>query len=206
MSRYLRNIVFAGLIYCLTSAVVFAQQYNLPSRSNISAATGAFTASITIPEKTPVNAVASQGTITMSGIATADETFAVGAQTFTWKALRSIAGEVTIGADAPAAVTNIVTAITADLATVTAVDGTGDTVVITAVTKGVSGDSIVLTEASTNMAVDGTGTLGATTAGVNGTVGLANEIAADGTYLYHCIAQNSISGANWRRIALGSAY
>lgn len=157
-------------------------------------------------DKTPVNAVASQGTITMSGIAVADETFVVGAQTFTWKASRSIAGEVTIGADAPEAVTNIVTAITADLATVTAVDGTGDTVVITAATKGTAGDAIVLTEASTNMTVDGSGTLGTTTAGINGTVGLNNEIAQDADYLYICIVANTISTTNWRRISLGSAY
>lgn len=159
-----------------------------------------------LPEKTPVNAVASQGTITMSGIAVADETFVVGAQTFTWKASRTVAGEVTIGASAAAAVTNIVTAITADLATVTAVDGAGDTVVVTAATKGVAGDLIVFTENSTNMAVDGTGTLGATTAGVDGTVGVANEISADASYLYHAIATNTIADANWRRIALGSAY
>ena len=161
---------------------------------------------ISIPESTPVNAVAAQGTITMSGIATANETFVISTQTFTWKAARSGAGEVTIGANAPAAVTNIVTAITADLATVTAVDGAGDTVVVTAVTKGTSGNAIVFTEASTNMAVNGTGTLGATTAGVDGTVGSVNEVRFDGTYLYHAVAANTISGANWRRIALGSAY
>ena len=165
-----------------------------------------FTGSISTPEKTPVNAVASQGTITMAGIATANETFVIDSQTFTWKAARAAAGEVTIGADAPAAVTNIVTAVTADLATVTAVDGAGDTVTITAVTKGVSGNSIVFTEASTNMTVDGAGTLGSTTAGVNGTVGVANEIAQDATYLYVCIATNTVADTNWRRIALGSAY
>jgi len=174
-------------------------------------AAGAFTilsgsASVVIPDKTPVNAVASQGTITMSGIAVADETFVVGAQAFIWKAARGGTGEVTIGADAPAAITNIVTAITADLATVTAVDGTGDTVVVTAATKGVAGDTIILTENSTNMAVDGTGTLGATTAGVDGSVGVANEIAQDGSYLYVCLATNTIADANWRRIAVGAVY
>ena len=161
---------------------------------------------IATPESTPVNAVASQGTITMSGIATANETFVIDTQTFTWKAARAAAGEVTIGADAPAAVTNIVTAVTADLATVTAVDGTGDTVVVTAATKGVAGDAIVFTEASTNMAVDGTGTLGATTAGVDGTVATANEVRQDATYLYVSIAANTIADTNWRRVALGSAY
>jgi len=157
-------------------------------------------------DETPVNAVASQGTIDMGGIASAEETFVIGTQTFTWKASRSGAGEVTIGVDAPAAVTNIVTAITADLTDVTAVDGAGNTVVLTAATKGVAGNSIVLTEASTNMTVDGAGTLGTTTPGVDGTVGTANQVAQDGSYLYVCTAVNTIADDNWRRVSLGSAY
>ena len=111
--------------------------------------------------------IAAQGTITMAGLAVTGETFVIDTQTFIWKAARSAAGEVTIGANAPAAVTNIVTAVTADLATVTAVDGALDTVVVKAATPGAAGNSIVFTEASTNMTVDGAGTLGTTTAGVD---------------------------------------
>ena len=40
----------------------------------------------------------------------------------------------------------------------------------------------------------------------NGTVGVANEICADDSYLYHCIGANTITGANWRRIARGTVY
>ena len=40
----------------------------------------------------------------------------------------------------------------------------------------------------------------------NGTVGVANEICADDSYLYHCIGANTITGANWRRIAWGDVY
>ena len=159
-----------------------------------------------IPEETPVNAVAAQGTITMFGVADAEETFVIDGQTYTWKAARGAAGQVTIGASGAAAVTNIVTAVTADQTTVTAVDGAGDTVVVTAATAGVVGNSIVLTEASTNMSVDGAGTLGTTTAGVDGTVGTANETKADATYIYHCIAVNTIADDNWRRVTLGAAY
>lgn len=157
-------------------------------------------------DETPVNAVAATGIITMAGIAIAEETFVIGAQTFTWKAARSVAGEVTIGADAPAAVTNLVTAITADITDVTAADGAGDTVDLTAATKGVAGNSIVLTEASTNMTVDGSGTLGGAVAGVDGTVGTANQFAQDGSYIYVCTAVNTIADNNWRRVSLGSAY
>jgi len=162
--------------------------------------------SVQIPEDTPVNAVAAVGTITMAGIATANETFVIDTQTFTWKASRSGTGEVTIGADAAAAVTNIVTAITADLESVSAVDGDGNTVVVTAAVKGVSGNAIVFTEDSTNMTMDGEGVLGGTVEGVDGTVGAANEVRCDGTHLYVAIAANTVAGTNWRRVDLGSAY
>lgn len=109
--------------------------------------------------------VKAQGTITMSGIAVAAETFVIGAQTFTWRAARTVAGEVIIGADAAAACTNIIAAVTLDLATVVASQGGGTTVIITAAAVGVAGNALTFTEASTNMAVDGAGTLGTTTAG-----------------------------------------
>lgn len=157
-------------------------------------------------DETPVNAVAATGIITMSGVASADETFVIGTQTFTWKVSRSVAGEVTIGAGASAAVTNLVDAITADITNVTAVDGAGDTVDLTAATKGIAGNSIVLTEASSNMTVDGTGTLGGAVTGVDGTLGLANEIAQNASYLYVCIAINTVADNNWRRVSLGSVY
>jgi hypothetical protein len=40
----------------------------------------------------------------------------------------------------------------------------------------------------------------------NGTVGVANEICADENYIYHCVGINTVSGANWRRIARGDVY
>jgi len=106
-----------------------------------------------------------QGTITMSGIPVADETFVVDDQTFTWKDSRSGTGEVVMGADTGGCVTNIVAAVDLDLTTVTAEVGDGNTVVVTATTAGTAGNSIVLTENTTNMTVDGTGTLGGTAEG-----------------------------------------
>ena len=118
-----------------------------------------------------VNAVAAKGTITMVGVATADQTFAIGAQTFTWKAARAAlpggAGQVTIGAGADQACTNIIAAVTADLATVTAKRGPGNTVIITSVTPGAAGNNLIFTTASTNMGVDGAGKLGGTTSGAD---------------------------------------
>ena len=112
-------------------------------------------------------AITSVGTITMAGIAVEDETFIIDTQTFTWKILRAQRGEVTIGADAPEAVTNIVAALTADLTTVIATDGAGDTVVVTAIHAGVVGNAIDFSQASTNMTMNGSGHLGGTTSGVD---------------------------------------
>lgn len=114
-------------------------------------------------------AVKAQGTIVMTGLAVADETFRVGAQTFTWKAARGgTAGWVTIGATVAAACANIVAAVAADIpGTVVAATGSGTTVVITAFAVGAGGNATVLTEASTNTAVNGAGTLGGTTLGTD---------------------------------------
>ena len=85
--------------------------------------------------------------------------------------------------------------------------GTGTTVVVTASTKGVAGDLIEVSETMAN----GTWgseitTLGDTTAGVDGTVGIAGDKMYDTSYEYTCVADNTIADANWHRVSLGSAY
>lgn len=168
-----------------------------------------------LEEQTPVNAVASQGTLTMDTQPTADDTMTIGTKTYTFTADGTAAedGEIDVGADLADAKTLVVAAIngTDSINTahtqVTAAAFVGDDMVITASTKGVAGDLIATTEtftAETNVFDEAT--LGTTTAGVNGTLGTANQVCQDASYLYVCIAENSISGANWRRITLGSAY
>jgi hypothetical protein len=39
-----------------------------------------------------------------------------------------------------------------------------------------------------------------------GTVGVANEICADESYIYHSVGASTAATANWRRIARGEAY
>jgi len=67
------------------------------------------------------------------------------------------------------------------------------------VTAGVIGNALVLTEAATGIAVSGSGTLAS---GVNGTVGEMGNMKYDATYLYVCVADNDITGKNWRKVAL----
>jgi len=172
-----------------------------------------------LPEKTPVNAVASVGKITSDATAPSDtDTVTIDTKVYTFKtALTPTEGEVLIGISAATALDNLASAInhtgTADTdykcaavhPTVTATTNTDTTQLVAAKTKGVAGDLIALEEESTHLIVDAA-TLGTETPGIDGTVGVANETCADGTYIYHTPVANGISGNSWRRIALGSLY
>lgn len=103
--------------------------------------------------------VAATGTITVSGTPVANETLVVGAQTFTFKVARSIAGEVTISATPSTQAANIAAAITADIASTATAAAVSAVVTVTAATAGVVGNLIVLTEAATGIAVSGSGKL-----------------------------------------------
>jgi hypothetical protein len=162
---------------------------------------------------TPVNAVASQGTLTMDTQPTAGDTMTIGTKVYTFTADGTAAadGEIDVGADLADCKTLVVAAIngTDGINTahtqVTAAAFVGDDMVITASTKGVAGDLIATTEtftAGTNVFDDVT--LGTTTAGVDGTVGTAGQMKYNTSYLYLCGADNAISGANW--IRMGASY
>lgn len=102
-------------------------------------------------------AVSATGSFTVSGgVPIADETFTIGANTWTFKALRANAFEVTIGTDAPTTATNMITAINVDQTVgVEASDGGSGVATITAVTGGTAGNSITTTESATNVSVSG---------------------------------------------------
>jgi len=119
-------------------------------------------------QKPAVTATKAQGTMTLTGLPTADDTFVLGTTTLTAKADGS--GSVdhfTHGAGAAACVTNLVTTLgeCTGHAAWTAEDGAGNTVLITAAEAGAAGDAIVFTEALDNTTIDGGGTLGGTRAG-----------------------------------------
>lgn len=81
-------------------------------------------------------------------------------------------------------------------------DAAGDTCKFTADVKGVLGNEIACIQNMVN-ATFGAGLL---SGGIDGTVGAIREIRMDTSYVYFLIAANLISGANWRRISLGSVY
>lgn len=129
------------------------------------------------------------------------ETFTAGTNVFDAATL----GTTTAGVDCIAAdaVTAIVVSVTAnDTEGVGAADGAGDTVDLTADTKGTAANSIATTETMANGSF-GNATL---TGGIDGTIGTLRQTYADDSYYYICIAANTVAGANWRRISVGSVY
>lgn len=170
-----------------------------------------------LPEKTPVNAVAAAKILTFTGNAADNETVTIGATEYTFKETLAAAYDVLIGASASDTIDNLIAAInkatgegttygtgTVANASCSAVKADTDKLVATARTKGVAGNSIVIGKTVANA----TWASGAVvlSGGVDGTVGVLNETCVDASYLYHCIAANTIADANWRRVSLGTAY
>ena len=108
------------------------------------------------------------GTITLTGVPLTGEGFTIGPQKFWFRTAAANTNDITIGATAAATCTATITCINTLIPkVVTASQGAGTTVVITAVDPGVNGNAIVFTEACTLFAMDGSGVLGGTTAGVD---------------------------------------
>ena len=180
-------------------------------------------AAVGLPNKTPVNAVAAQGTLTVAagGAKILDgDTVTIGTKTYTFKTVLTVEpiteGEVLIGANDTAALLNLKNAINhegtpgtdyncaAAHPDVTATSSDATTLVVTAKVKGVAGNAIATTE--TEAGTDKAWGADTLAGGIDGTVGVANEICADENYIYHCVGINTVSGANWRRIARGTVY
>lgn len=156
------------------------------------------------PEGTPVNAVAAQGTLTFSDAVADAETVTIGAHVYEFKASGNakkgnIKVDVSGGVTAADAVTALVAAITANTASVvSAVDGTGDTVVVTAKVKGIAGNSIATTETCTKGAWGKTKLAG----GIDGTPAEKNSVLVDSEYIYVCTDDNTIADANWKKVEI----
>lgn len=116
-------------------------------------------------------------------------------------------GTTTAGVDCTKgdAKTALIAEVTAsDTQGVGAADGGGDVITLTADVAGVAGNSIALAETMAHGAFAGGAV--ALSGGVDGTVGTQWLTRVDASYLYVCIAAQTIADKNWRRIALGSTY
>lgn len=151
----------------------------------------------------PVNAVAATRVLTMDTQPTAADTVTIGTTVYTWVASGAEAGEINVGADLAAAKLNLVAAIngTDEIneahTLVTAAAFSGDTMTITAVTKGTAGNAIATTEtftAGTNVWAGAT-----MTGGVDGTVAVADTAVFYSGYLYYTPTEATTSTASWVR-------
>lgn len=126
------------------------------------------------------------------------ETFTAGTNVFSGATFGS--GDDCSAAEA---ITALVAAITAsDTQGISAADGAGDTIDLTADLAGASGNNITLAETLANGVFAGA----TMTGGVDGTVGSVHSFMVDSDYVYFTIADNTTAGKNWRRVSLGAAY
>lgn len=187
--------------------------------STVSATWSDLNSANSIEEGTPVNAVAATGVLTSDNTDVADgDTVTIGSVTYRFKDTMAQINDVKRhGTTADTTLANLVAAINGSgtpgteyfTGTVQNPDFSSSTVsahaiTVTARVKGVAANSLAKTETSSHLDWDGAGAV--FTGGVDGTVGIANQVLADASYLYHAVAANTISDANWRRISLGSAY
>lgn len=137
------------------------------------------------------------GGVAGNAIATT-ETFTAASNVFAATTLET--GADCSAADAVAALVVAITAV--DTQGVGAADGTGDTVVLAADAAGVSGNAIVIGETLAN----GSFTEDAIvlSGGVDGTPVDCPGFMMDESYLYVCVAVNTATGKNWRRVSIGS--
>lgn len=127
------------------------------------------------------------------------------------------ANDVLIGISVEASIDNLVLAITAGAGIgvnygtgttvntlATAVKASVATMTATNKIKGVIGNATAIDEdlADGSWALD----VKFLSGGIDGTVGVANEIRQNATDFFVCIAANTIADANWRKMSLGSAY
>jgi hypothetical protein len=139
------------------------------------------------------------GTITLTtGGATAGQQFQIGSQVFTFVTSGTATGNVVLSSSTTTEGNNIVTSITRDIPTLVTAARSGSTVVVTAVTGGSSGNSIVFATLGTvsNFAMNGSGFLGGTTAG-NDTGSLRYWEGNNSGGFSRCVNNCTQPGATW---------
>ncbi len=139
-----------------------------------------------------------QGTITLTtGGASAGQQFQIGPQVFTFVTSGSATGQVVLASSTTTEGNNIVTSINRDIPTLVTAARSGASVVVTAVTGGTSGNSIVFQNINAaNFAMNGGGFLGGTTPGDN-TGSLRYWEGNNSGGFSRCIHNCTLPGATW---------
>ena len=97
--------------------------------------------------------------------------------------------------------TNYATGTTVN-ALATAVKASAATMTATNKIKGVIGDDTAIAASGADLSWEEDATK--LSGGVNGTVGVKNQIVVDATNVYMCTATNTIADANWKKLVLQS--
>ncbi|MBP7341368.1 MAG: hypothetical protein KA957_03535 [Syntrophaceae bacterium] len=146
------------------------------------------------------------------------ETVTIGAKTYAFvAALTPAEGEVLIGATLEATLTNLKNAINhtgtpdTDYSCAEAhpsVSATADAthLVATAKVKGAAGNAIATSDAEAGEETHMAWAAETLEYGIDGTAAPARAICADNSYIYYCIAANTVADANWRQISIGTVY
>ncbi len=212
------EVLSAVQIRTLINVADGANNYVHPNHTgNVTSTGDGATVLASLPTGTPVNAVAASKVLTLSGLALEGEIVTIGAVAYKFTATVTLANDVLIGVSAEACIDNLVLAITHGAGEgtnygtgtvanplATAVKASPSTMTVTNLIKGIVGNSTPIAETLTNGSFAGGATF--LSGGVDGTVGIQWQPMVDASYLYICIAANTIADANWRRIALGSAF
>lgn len=160
-------------------------------------------------ESAPQNAKKATATLTFSGTVSDGQTVTIGSDVYEFDTAATstiTAGHIRINVNAAqtasAAVTALVAAITGNTSSkVTASDGTGDTVVVTAKALGPSGNDIAVSTDATN------GTWGTDVTALSGgqwatPCKAVGTLVKDTTYYYVCTTEGNISDTVWKRFTL----
>lgn len=151
----------------------------------------------------PVNPKGATGTLTFGDVVADAQTVTIGTEVYEFKtsgnaSTGKIKVDVSGGVTAPAAVTALVAAITANSTLVNAVDGEGDTVVVTAKIVGTSGNDITIATTCANASWGEKVTKLA-----NGQFGTPcsqkDVIVRDDDYYYWCEKEGGKSTVVWKR-------
>ena len=159
----------------------------------------------------PVNAVEAQGLVTFTDDVTQGELLVIGADTYEVDIdaagvtegnipITLASGAITQEDSGTALTTAMVASGTEDISAGDVGDGT---VTLTADVAGVSGNLTALLATGAHVAVDAA-FMGNTVIGVDGTVGVKNQILMTTSALYFASLTNTVADANWRKIAFTS--
>lgn len=187
--------------------------------SSIAADGGLTAPSVTLPDAgAPVDAVAATGTVSTTGTPGDGNTVTINSRVYTFKTALTPANDEILIDGQDNSLTNLEHAInnsggvpgtdyqvaTAN-ADVTAGDVGTHAITLTAIVKGVSGNSISLDKTGTNVKVNAGDVPTSLGAGTDGTPGTENQIIANNGVAYLCTATATVATAGaWKKITIES--